>query len=73
MQQRNTDPAYIDALLSTLTDQRNAALNENVILIASNKQLLVKIAETEKAREALAQEVVKLKTELEALTPKAPE
>lgn len=37
------DPAYVDALLKSLTEQRNAALNENAILAAGNSQLQAQV------------------------------
>lgn len=72
-QPNQVDPAYMDALLSSLTDQRNAALNENVILAAGNKQLLNQAQQMQALIEALKAENSELKASKEIPLPPSPE
>lgn len=65
--QQAKDPAFIDALLLSLTEQRNAALNETVILTASNKQLVSILKDRDKQVETQSLEIAKLKHEIESL------
>lgn len=72
------DPAFIDALLEALTEQRNSALNEVVNLVAGNKQLVNKLQTMENAIGKLTDQINHLKFQLkesndklEAFTPKA--
>lgn len=67
------NPIYIDALLAKLTDQRNAAINENVILDASNKLLVSQLQQMKDLVEAYKTENEQLKASKEIPLPPSPE